>query len=147
MNDLERASLEGYQAGVHECLTGTKMDCPYRGGVTANGQPLPGTELHQAWQSGWLAVVEVNTRAHVAACTPGAFWDAGVKVRISTLEQELIELQTQDCTDPARARLCSTLHAAINALTHYRQSGQSLLRAQERLETARTKFRDTQGGL
>lgn len=147
MTDLERASLEGYRAGVHECLTGAKIGCPYKGGVTANGQPLPGTELHQAWQSGWLAVVEVNTSAHVAACTPGAFWDAGLKVRISTLEQELIELQAQDCTDPARARLSSTLQAAINALTHYRQSGQSLLRALARVDTARAEFQDTQGEL
>ena len=73
--------------------------------------------------------------------------EAALGAQLAVLQEELAELQAHDCSEPAAARLCSTLHATINALTHYRQSGQSLLRAQERLETARTKFRDTQGEL
>lgn len=73
--------------------------------------------------------------------------DAALSAQLDLFQEALAELQAQDCTDPARARLSSTLQAAINALTHYRQSGQSLLRALARVDTARAEFQDTQGEL
>lgn len=73
--------------------------------------------------------------------------DAALLAQLARLQEAQAELQAQDCTDPARARLSSTLQAAINALTHYRQSGQSLLRALARVDTARAEFQDTQGEL
>ena len=73
--------------------------------------------------------------------------EAALAAQLTVLQEALAELQAQDCTEPATARLSSTLHAGVNALLHYRQSGQSLVRALARIDEARAKFQDTQGEL
>lgn len=78
---------------------------------------------------------------------PDAAHEAALSAQLAHLQEALAKLRAQDCTDPARARLVSTTHAAVNALTHYRQSGRSLLRALGRMDEAQAEFLDTQGEL